>query len=416
MGALVAGAVAFRSEAMIVVFLLGLLCAHQDNRPVWAALALFLGALTKETAWLLAPLMIVALELTGCALPRPLRLPRASQLRACLARVRSKRSLFLAEAGAFGVASCLRYSYAPPWRAHQLPLNVDTALGTRLAGLAKSALRLAWPFDGSICDAFPVTEVMSVTALIGALVLAGVLLLGLRQRVGLLFALSLLPSLQLIPIMRWWSPHYLYIPLAFAVMLIARALVRWRRAGALVGASMVLILAAVSFNQGYRYQSDKKLWEPEVRENPRCREGQFFLGEIARSAGDWGEARTRYQHALAVSPTTLAYADELAALQNLGAAQMALGETSQARAVWSEALQRAGTDRQARYITHNLAALELEAGHPALAARLLEEESQRQDALAESLLIRARALKSLGRDGEAWPLVKRLSHRATGAR
>ena len=33
-----------------------------------------------------------------------------------------------------------------------------------------------------------------------------------------LFALALLPSLDLVPVMRFWSPHYLYVPLTFGAM------------------------------------------------------------------------------------------------------------------------------------------------------------------------------------------------------
>ena len=62
--ALVASAIAFRSEAMIAVALLSLVVFHQRGRVGGAALALFLGALTKETVLVLAPLFVLAIELT----------------------------------------------------------------------------------------------------------------------------------------------------------------------------------------------------------------------------------------------------------------------------------------------------------------------------------------------------------------
>src|SRR5688572_5976521 len=61
--ALVAGAIAFRSEAMLVVALSGLVWAHGRQRPAIAALAVFGGALTKETAIVLAPLFVAAMEI-----------------------------------------------------------------------------------------------------------------------------------------------------------------------------------------------------------------------------------------------------------------------------------------------------------------------------------------------------------------
>ena len=49
-------------------------------------------------------------------------------------------------------------------------------------------------------------------------------------RVAWFMALALLPSLQLVPIMRWWSPHYFYLPLAFVAMLLGWYLfLSWQR-------------------------------------------------------------------------------------------------------------------------------------------------------------------------------------------
>jgi hypothetical protein len=64
---------------------------------------------------------------------------------------------------------------------------------------------------------------------------------------------------------------------------------------------------------------------------------------------------------------------------------------------------------------HNLAAVALGAGDAAEAARLLESETERRDALPESLLVRARALHELAREPEARELVRRLSLRASAA-
>ena len=60
---LVADAIAFRSEAMITVALLVLVIAHLREKPLLAGAALLAGALIKETAWVLAPLLLLTLEL-----------------------------------------------------------------------------------------------------------------------------------------------------------------------------------------------------------------------------------------------------------------------------------------------------------------------------------------------------------------
>src|SRR6185436_1399899 len=60
---LVAGAIAFRSEAMIAVALLSLVYFHTHRKAVPAALAIFLGGLCKETVLGLSPLFVLAFEL-----------------------------------------------------------------------------------------------------------------------------------------------------------------------------------------------------------------------------------------------------------------------------------------------------------------------------------------------------------------
>ncbi|MGK3982850.1 tetratricopeptide repeat protein [Sorangium sp. So ce136] len=395
---LVASAIAFRSEAMTAVFLLALVAAHQTQRPALAAAALLAGALTKETGWLLGPLLVLALSVGR-------HREGASPAEAGATRLR----LLAAEGAAFAAATGLRLLYAPRFRAEHPALPLDESIGTRLAALGKSALALLVPIDQSLCDAFPITRTASLSALLGAAVLGGVALLAARRRgAAWLFALALLPSLQLVPIMRWWSPHYLYVPLAFGAMLLAGAA---DRRGRYLWAGVVVLgvpFAALSLHEGRRYASDARLWAPEVSREPACREGQFFLGETARGARDWEEAASRYERAAAPVAGYLSYADELAALQNLGAVRFAQGRWADARAAWTSALERSTDGREKREIAHNLAAVMLRSGDPAAAASLLEPEAGRDDAIPESLLIRARALHDLGREEEALDLVRRL--------
>jgi protein O-mannosyl-transferase len=395
---LVASATAFRSESMSLVFLLGLVMAHEARRPFWAALALLAGALTKETAWLLGPLFVLALELG-----RP-RL--AGQARAPL-----PRWVLGAEAAAFALATLLRVVYAPPFRAAYPPLSASEAVGTRLAALGKSALAVLVPIDRSICDAFPVTGLASPLALAGALVLASVGYLAVKQRgAALLLLLSLLPALQLVPVMRWWSPHYLYIPLAFLALLLGRAAEhellerateRSRRAalGGLAAAGIACF--ALSFGDSGRYASDERLFRAELEREPECREAEFYLAEVARAAGRYSEASAHYARASEPAAGTLAYVDEGAALQNLGAMRFAEGRLDEARTAFTRALARPLDPKEARQLVHNIAVIALANGEAGEAARLLEPETRRPDALPQSLAVRARALHELNRDDEA---------------
>jgi tetratricopeptide (TPR) repeat protein len=395
---LVASAIAFRSESMIAVALLALIVFHRRGRPLPAALALFAGALTKETALVLGVLIIAALELDA-------------RLRS---RARAPWRLLAAEAGALVAVLALRLSFAPAWRASFVPLGPGAAVGTRLASVAKSALALGAPFDRTICDAFAVSSLLSARALAGALVLAALGFLAWRRRgPALLMLLALLPSLQLVPIMRWWSPHYLYLPLAFAAMLAAElAVARGRRAewtAAVVAAGFALIVV----RDDLRFRNDQTLWAPEVAANAACREGQFFLGTAELEHKQLAQAAARFEAALETSPDVISYVDRGAALQNLGVARLEQNQISGARVAFRAALALVSQEGARRQLTHNLAAVELRAGNAAEAARLLEPEVERPDALPASILVRARALHQLGREAEGLALVRRLRDRST---
>ena len=107
-------------------------------------------------------------------------------------------------------------------------------------------------------------------------------------------------------------------------------------------------------------------------------------------------------------PGVLAYADETAALANLGAIRFAQERYDEARAVWTSARLRSRDEDERRGIVHNLAALALARGDAPEALRVLESEIGREDARPESLLIAAKALHALGREPEAVARLQRL--------
>ena len=232
-----AGATAFRSESMIAVALLVLVVLHVRARPIGAGVALLAGALAKETALVLAPLLIVALEVAAKGVAPVAGPPRARNARAWLLG---------AEVTALAIAVVLRLAFAPAWRAGFVAMSTDEAVGTRLASVWRSATLALAPIDRTICDAFTVQSLASVPALAGLAVAAGVAYLAWRRRgPALLMAVALLPSLNLVPVMRWWSPHYLYVPLAFGAMVVADAVSeRLARSRPAAGVALVVLLSA----------------------------------------------------------------------------------------------------------------------------------------------------------------------------
>ncbi len=395
LGSLVASAIAFRSESMLVTFLLLLLWAHRrpysKHNAAIAAGALFAAGLTKETGLALGPLFLLAISTR-----EDVRGPRSR--------------LLFAEGAALACALVLRFAFAPGWRASPEALGIDTGVGTRLSSLTKSALALVLPFDRTICDAFPVTPMTSPWALAGAAIAAFVVRLAVRRRgAATLLALALLPSLQLVPVMRWWSPHYMYLALAFVAILVSES-VEWSRttaASAVIGAALV-VLGGVSFLEDRRFASDASLWRKEVAAQPACREGHFYLGEVAREARNWSLAAARYEAALEPRRGMLAYVDRRAVLQNLGTVHLEQSRFEEAKDAFRSALAGATDPEARRELTHDLAVASLRSGDAAGAARLLESETARADALPASLTVRALALEQLGREGEANELRTRL--------
>jgi hypothetical protein len=381
LSSLVAGAIAFRSESMITFFLLALVAAHLRGRWLVAALALLAGALTKETALVLGPLFVIAIELRR----------RAEH---------GRGRLLGAEAVAWASAFGLRLAFAPAWLAHRPDLGVSQALGTRLATLAKSVAAFAVPLDPTLCDAFPISGLTAPAALFGALVVVGLGVLVLtRGLTAWLLALSILPSLQLVPTLRFWSPHYLYVPLAFATLLAADTLVaRGRRAFALALAACVG-LAVVSWLDGRRFRNDETLFGPEVAREPACREGQFYLGEAHRQRREWEAAAKRYEVALESRPGVLAFVDLDATLQNLGVVRMEQGDLELARRAFELALKEANGELARRKIRYDLAVVAMREDDPNRAVDLLADEVSRPDALPDSLRIYADALALVSRRG-----------------
>jgi tetratricopeptide (TPR) repeat protein len=222
-----------------------------------------------------------------------------------------------------------------------------------------------------------------------------------------LLALALLPSLQIVPVMRWWSPHYVYLPAAFALMLAGEVVDRLGDRAALAARALAGALGLVTLLDARTYATDAALWSREVEKRPACREGQFYLGEVDREARRWDAAARRYEAALAPRPSILAYVDHGAALVNLGTVRLEQRRFGEAREVFRRALEGVKDETKRRAIVHDLAAAALSEGDAAEADRLLEPETARPDAMPASLVVRAMALERLERRDEAAKLMSR---------
>lgn len=401
---LVASAIAFRSEAMTVVALCALLLAHRSGRPLLAAAALLAGALVKETGLLLGPMCVVAFEVSSASFG-----DRQARGAASGTPRRARAWLWLAEGAALLVAVALRWLAAPGWRASMAALSPGDAVGTRLGSFTRAAAGLLLPIDLSICDAAPVWAWYQPAALGGAVVVAVVGWMAWRRRgPALWMALALLPIAQLVPVPRWWSIHYLYVPLAFASVLVAERVGRSVRPRAFEAACIGAgCLALASVADARRFVDDERLWRPEVAADAACREGQFYLAEMARARGDLAAAEAGYLEALADRPRVLAYVDRAAALQNLGLVRRARGDAVGAEAAWSEALPLAAGPARSELL-HNLAALALQRGDAVTCWRLLEAPTAQGDARPETVYLAAKAAHALGLEQAARTRIARL--------
>jgi len=342
---LVANAIAFRSESMIAVALFSVVIFHTRGKAWASAAALGLGALCKETALVLGPLFVVALE---CSFFDEHRRSLATRLR-----------FWASEAVGLGIALGLRVAFAPAWRAAFPELTASEALGTRLAALAKTGFSVFWPVHGKVCDAFVVRPLLDPRAIVGLLMLGGLAFLAYRRRgPALLLLLSLLPSLQLVPVMRWWSPHYLYLPLGFAAMLVVEAAERRVESALRYAAPLVAALGVLSLLEAPRYASDQAFWGPEVTAEPACREGHFYLAAAAHTARRLAQAGEYYEQALKRSRAVLSYVDRDAALQNLGVVRLEQGRFDDAAALFRQAIELNADPVARRGLTHNLATAE----------------------------------------------------------
>lgn len=401
----VAQLIAFRSEAMTLCGLLLLLLGHQQRRLGMALGGLVLAALSKETGFVLAPLVLFVFEFGAT---RRTASPEAP------ATGITRRHLLLGETGVWLALLALRLGVALPWRGEAPTLGLTEGVTTRLAALGKTLrlIALVAP-DTSVCDDFPVVGFGAPDAWLGGAALLGLSWLSWRRGgVVACLSLSLLPALQLVPVPRFWSAHYAYLPLAFFCLALGRAVPTWLgqarlalttrvpNASTLTRLALILPLALAFWTAfvGQRFVSDSVLWSAEIDRHPACREAHFYLGEVARGRRDFPEAERAYRTALTPTPGVLAYVDQRAAHANLGTVLLELRRAPEARAQFAQALLFPSNEIERRHLRYDFALAALYSGDARTTITALAEELERPDPLPTAQRLDAAARQVLAED------------------
>jgi tetratricopeptide (TPR) repeat protein len=106
---------------------------------------------------------------------------------------------------------------------------------------------------------------------------------------------------------------------------------RWLKTS--LAAGLLLILALLSWQRAWAYESQERLWTDTLAKNPNCWMAENNLGNIDFRRGEVDEAIGHYHKALAISPIFPEIYD------NLGVALSAKGQTADAMANFQKALE-----------------------------------------------------------------------------
>jgi hypothetical protein len=382
---LVANQLTYRGEALLMISLSLTLLGQVRGRAPLVAAGLLLGCLSKETTFVLGPLLMAGLSWWR----------------------RPSRAVIGAAAASWVGAALLRQHVAPVWKPVALPLSADLWVGTRLAGLGRQLELLLWPWRGVLCDAVPISSVISLPAALGALGVALALVMAWKVRpLGLMAVLAAAPMLNLVPLPRFSSPHYLYVPLAFLSMALAGWVVQVRARRWVLG-GVLLVLFTSSGVDSLRYRDDFTLFSAEAALGPQCREAHLYLGDAQRERGHLDEAAAAYAIAAAPSERFISYSDVGAALQNLGVVRHEQGRLDESWQALSTAYALPADPVSKRQRAFNLAVLAIERGQFIQAEQLLRPEAERPDALPGALEALAHAVGAQGREAEAVDLFRR---------
>jgi protein O-mannosyl-transferase len=170
----------------------------------------------------------------------------------------------------------------------------------------------------------------------------------------LFFAATLFPALGFFNVYpfrySFVADHFQYlaclgviVPCAAGMTLAAHSAIpgkRWLRFSG--GGALLLLLAMLSWQRAWVYDSAEDLWTDTLARNPGCMMAHYNLGNFLLRKEQWSEAAAHYQKALEIDPT-LAEAHN-----NLGIALAQMGQGNEAVVQYNKALEIDPNYTQAR--------------------------------------------------------------------
>ncbi len=395
-----AGAISYRPELIVTLFVLLTLASYVRARAsggvlaiLWTCVCFGLALLSKETAIAWVPALAGVWELRA--------------RRSGAARVRAP--LVFGMAAVVVAYAALRAAAVPRvWGSHHHDLPLSAALGTRLAVLGDRLLELIVPLRPGLSDAARVVELGSAAAVIPLFVVCVAAWLALRDRLGSSFgvalvflALALAPALNVVPLPRFSSPHYGYFASVGVGMLVACGWRRVRasppaaRAYAVGFAAWFVVAAYATATGGARFHDDVALFEPEVARDPNFREGRFYLARGYKEAGDEERAAEQYEAVLDEPDDVLSFVDSGAALMNYGSLRYEQKRYDEAEALLARASEKIHVGYRLASVAAVRAMIARSALDFAAVERLLTDERFDLDS-ADPLLVLADAQSRLG--------------------
>ncbi len=368
---------------------------------VWALGAFILALLSKETAIVWVPGLILLYEITS----------RPGDTR------RKTLAAWWVVAALISAAYIITHIAVVPevWRPGAPTLSWPEAIGTRLQAVGLLFIRLVNVMPPSASDAIRV-KVMSSEGLVAVLVMTAALWYGLTRglrseggKTAVILALMLAPALNLVPLPRFIAPHYTYfavVGIAAVMVILVRTFLTWRLAKVMLACVTLWIIAmsAVTFHAGSRQRDDATLFEPEVARDPYFKEGHYYLGDYYFQRGSYARARQAYEAALTATPNVLAFVDHAAAHLNYAGVLVAQGLLDDADATLARLSGKVSMIDQ-RKVDYNRALI---AYRKEDFTRTVEFLRLHDWAWREPILLHVAALRKLGRNAEAEAILQTL--------
>ena len=197
----------------------------------------------------------------------------------------------------------------------------------------------------------PESAPWDLSSVLGLVMLAGALVLGLRllrkHPAGfplLAFALTLIPVLQIVPIGAIFADRFMYLPMAFLLLLVAEGLehmyYRWGPARGLSPTLAIFaLLPVLSFLRGAVWRDEVTFHRDVLRSYPGAEDASYRL---AHALSDTGRPEDRTEAVAVLAPVAETARHPQGALALLGAIQLESGDLPAAEATLRRAVAADG--------------------------------------------------------------------------